>query len=102
MPEIRQTALSVLISGEEIRHSMSCKEIIKVPMGSSIGGAASLPGFEPPQGELVLPDFEEHWTGGYIFENEWQSFRTHQNRDLELTPLSIPMIDPAATPWRSR
>ncbi len=28
------------------------------------------------------------WTGGYIFENEWQSFRTRQNRDLELkTPL---------------
>jgi hypothetical protein len=30
--------------------------------------------------------FEERWTGGYIFENEWQSFRTRQNRDLELTP----------------
>ena len=29
--------------------------------------------------------FEERWTGGYIFENEWQSFRTRQNRDLELT-----------------
>ena len=24
-------------------------------------------------------------TGSYIFENEWQSFRTRQNRDLELT-----------------
>jgi PKD repeat protein len=35
-----------------------------------------------------LPAFEERWTGGYIFENEWQSFRTRQNRDLELkTPL---------------
>jgi len=22
---------------------------------------------------------------GYIFENEWQSFRTRQNRELELT-----------------
>ena len=29
-------------------------------------------------------DFEEQWTGGYIFENEWQSFRTRQNRELEL------------------
>ena len=29
--------------------------------------------------------FKERWTGGYIFENEWQSFRTRQNRDLELT-----------------
>jgi DNA modification methylase len=62
------------------------KEIIKVPVGTGLGGIASLPGFEPPQGEL--PAFEERWTGGYIFENEWQSFRTRQNRDLELkTPL---------------
>ena len=61
------------------------KEIIKVPVGSGLGGIASLPGFEPPQGELALPQFEERWTGGYIFENEWQSFRTRQNRELELT-----------------
>jgi adenine-specific DNA-methyltransferase len=27
----------------------------------------------------------ESWTGGYIFENEWQSFRTRQERTLELT-----------------
>lgn len=26
---------------------------------------------------------EEQWTGNYIFENEWQSFRTKQNRELE-------------------
>jgi site-specific DNA-methyltransferase (adenine-specific)/adenine-specific DNA-methyltransferase len=61
------------------------KEIIKVPVGTGLSGVASLPGFEPPQGELALPQFEERWTGGYIFENEWQSFRTRQNRDLELT-----------------
>ena len=61
------------------------KEIIKVPVGTGIGGVASLEGFEPLQGELKLPEFEERWTGGYIFENEWQSFRTRQNRDLELT-----------------
>ena len=60
-------------------------EIIKVPVGSGLGGIATLPGFEAPQGELVLPEFEERWTGGYIFENEWQSFRTRQNRNLELT-----------------
>ena len=24
------------------------------------------------------------WTGSYVFENEWQSFRTRQNRSLEL------------------
>lgn len=29
-------------------------------------------------------EFEERWTGGYIFENEWQSFRTRKNRSLEL------------------
>jgi hypothetical protein len=48
------------------------KEIIKVPAGTGAGGIASLPG-------LVPVDFEERWTGGYIFENEWQSFRTRQN-----------------------
>jgi site-specific DNA-methyltransferase (adenine-specific)/adenine-specific DNA-methyltransferase len=64
---------------------MSRKEIIKVPVGSDLGGVASLPGFEPPQGKLTLLDFEERWTGSYIFENEWQSFRTRQNRHLELT-----------------
>ena len=30
-------------------------------------------------------EFEEQWTGDYVFENEWQSFRTRQNRKLELT-----------------
>lgn len=61
------------------------KEIIKVPVGTGLGGVASLEGFESPQGELKLPEFEERWTGAYIFENEWQSFRTRQNRDLDLS-----------------
>jgi site-specific DNA-methyltransferase (adenine-specific)/adenine-specific DNA-methyltransferase len=60
---------------------MSRREIIKVPRGLGIEG--SLPGLTPAQGELV--EFEERWTGGYIFENEWQSFRTRQNRGLDLT-----------------
>ena len=64
---------------------MSRREIIKVPVGTGLSGVASLPGIEVPQGELALPQFEERWTGGYIFENEWQSFRTRQNRNLELT-----------------
>jgi hypothetical protein len=63
---------------------MSRKEINRVPVGTGLGGVASLPGFEPPQGTLALSEFEERWTGGYIFENEWQSFRTRQNRDIEL------------------
>jgi adenine-specific DNA-methyltransferase len=37
----------------------------------------------PETGEL-----EERWTGEYIFENEWQSFRTKSDRSLELT--SVP------------
>ena len=28
--------------------------------------------------------WEEQWTGDYIFENEWQSFRTKKDRSLEL------------------
>ena len=27
---------------------------------------------------------KERWTGDYVFENEWQSFRTKKNRELEL------------------
>lgn len=27
---------------------------------------------------------KEEWTGGYIFENEWQSFRTKRNRTLDM------------------
>jgi DNA modification methylase len=59
----------------------SRREIIKVPVNADSGGV--LPGFELPQGALPI-DFEERWTGGYIFENEWQSFRTRKNRNLDL------------------
>lgn len=30
-------------------------------------------------------EIEEQWTGDYVFENEWQSFRTKKERSLELT-----------------
>ena len=30
-------------------------------------------------------EWEEVWTGDYIFENEWQSFRTKKDRTIELT-----------------
>ena len=37
------------------------------------------------KGELDFKkEYEEIWTGDYIFENEWQSFRTKRNRKLEL------------------
>ena len=29
-------------------------------------------------------DIEEIWTGNYVFENEWQSFRSKSNEKLEL------------------
>ncbi|MCF6355556.1 MAG: site-specific DNA-methyltransferase [Candidatus Polarisedimenticolaceae bacterium] len=33
---------------------------------------------------LDTGETEEQWTGDYIFENEWQSFRTKRDRSLEL------------------
>ena len=38
---------------------------------------------DPASGETI-----EEWTGDYIFENEWQSFRTKKNRTLELTSVA--------------
>lgn len=38
---------------------------------------------------ITLPDgavkHVPQWTGGYVFENEWQSFRTRRDRKLDLT-----------------
>ncbi len=38
---------------------------------------------------------KEVWTGDYIFDNEWQSFRTKKNRNLELisAPVELPKGD---------
>lgn len=58
----------------------SRKEVIKRPR--SLAPEASLAGFEPPQDARV--EYEDWWTGGFLFENEWQSFRTRQSRELEL------------------
>jgi len=33
-------------------------------------------------------NLEEQWTGDYIFENEWQSFRTKKDRTIELTSVA--------------
>ena len=62
----------------------SRKEIIKVAKTMGVEGA--LPGVVMAGEELL--EFEERWTGSYIFENEWQSFRTRQNRTLELTSVA--------------
>lgn len=58
----------------------SRREIIKVPRRMGVEG--ELPGVVNAGEELI--DFEERWSGAYIFENEWQSFRTRRDRDLEL------------------
>jgi site-specific DNA-methyltransferase (adenine-specific)/adenine-specific DNA-methyltransferase len=55
---------------------MSRKEYVRVPKGSGVTSVADSIGEETT--------FEQRWTGGYIFENEWQSFRTKQSRELEL------------------
>jgi len=43
-----------------------------------------IPEMQQPD-QIDLPEYEEKWTGDYIFENEWQSFRTKKDRKLELT-----------------
>jgi DNA modification methylase len=60
----------------------SKREIVRVPRDKM--KQARMPGMEKPE-QLDLPEFEEVWTGDYIFENEWQSFRTKKDRSLELT-----------------
>jgi len=62
----------------------SRKEIMKVP--KRMGMEGELPSVIKDDGEFI--DFEERWTGAYILENEWQSFRTRQSRDLEITSIS--------------
>jgi site-specific DNA-methyltransferase (adenine-specific)/adenine-specific DNA-methyltransferase len=58
----------------------SRKEVIKVAHG--MGRRGELPGLVRAGEELI--EFVEQWTGAYIFENEWQSFRTRRDRKLEL------------------
>jgi len=52
----------------------SKREIIRVPLNPP----------QPPFAKGGQGGFEEIWTGDYIFENEWQSFRTKKDRSLEL------------------
>lgn len=58
---------------------VSRKEISKIP--KTFGVSGELSGVVRADGQFM--DFKEQWMGNYIFESEWQSFRTHQNRDLE-------------------
>ena len=60
----------------------SKREIVRIPRDRM--KQVQMPGMEQPE-QLELPEYEEVWTGDYIFENEWQSFRTKKDRSLELT-----------------
>jgi len=62
----------------------SRKEIIKRAKGFGEKGEKDV--YTPEDGSFV--DMEEVWSGNYIFENEWQSFRTKKDRELELTSAS--------------
>jgi len=59
----------------------SKREFIRVPIEPTSQG--TLEGLE--SGQLPFASYEERWYGDYIFENEWQSFRTRRDRSLELT-----------------
>lgn len=62
----------------------SKREIIRVkkmPLGQG-----ALEGLEPPQ--MQIEEYEEVWSGDYVFENEWQSFRTKKDRALELVSVA--------------
>jgi len=61
----------------------SKREVVRVKRELAPDEQRSLPGMERPQQKLET--WEEVWTGEYIFENEWQSFRTKKDRSLELT-----------------
>ncbi|MDA3914728.1 site-specific DNA-methyltransferase [Oleiagrimonas sp.] len=59
----------------------SRREMIKVPLGVDTDAAVATPASHSDESPL---EFEERWTGGYIFENEWQSFRTRKKRELDM------------------
>lgn len=63
----------------------SKREIIRVKREA--GEQENLPGMKKPT-QIKLPEYEEVWTGDYVFENEWQSFRTKKDRSLELKSVS--------------
>ena len=41
--------------------------------------------------EIIRINDDEEWTGKYIFENEWQSFRTKSDRKLLLKSTPYPI-----------
>lgn len=59
----------------------SKREIIRIPKQSS---SPRLSVSARESSSPSSPQYEEVWTGDYVFENEWQSFRTKKDRSLEL------------------
>ncbi|HCN36654.1 MAG TPA: site-specific DNA-methyltransferase [Bacteroidetes bacterium] len=58
----------------------SKKEIIRIYDESA---QMKIDGTVEPE-QIIIPDVKEVWTGDYIFENEWQTFKTKKNKELEL------------------
>ncbi|NQE46287.1 hypothetical protein C5S31_09735 [ANME-1 cluster archaeon GoMg2] len=58
----------------------SKREIVRVPINPD--AQAALPGMKLPQKKFQM--WEERETGDFVFENEWQSFRTKKDRNLKL------------------
>ncbi len=49
---------------------------------------------QPKKGDTLEDyetEYEQIWSGDFVFENEWQSFRSKRNRHLELTSISREM-----------
>jgi adenine-specific DNA-methyltransferase len=64
----------------------SKREIIRVPVESdAVNRDAERSASESAPVPVAANQWEEQWTGEYIFENEWQSFRTKKDRTLEMT-----------------
>lgn len=58
----------------------SKKEIIRIYDESA---QMKIDGTVEPE-QIKIPEVKEVWTGDYIFENEWQTFKTKKNKELEL------------------
>jgi site-specific DNA-methyltransferase (adenine-specific)/adenine-specific DNA-methyltransferase len=61
----------------------SRKEIVRAPKDFGLEPYSEAAEVAEP-GTPRIVEYEEKWTGSYLFENEWQSFRTSKNRELEL------------------
>jgi len=54
------------------------------PSGGKSSGHSKWPDDSgKPSGQTTRTKFKAQWTGNYIFENEWQSFRTRKDPSLE-------------------